>query len=236
MVYKSCPVRLHLQDQQDWCGQACVQMVAAAMAPALKPDTPLINQQAVGGKYRSAALPGWGSSPNQLQEALAALMPKLPWQVVRFNTEEELLAAIAVSMRKFRTPAIVTHRKWDHWRVVDAIDVNANLPMVAAKDPTALEDHLYGGARCHTHHDGCNLPLPGQLVPAGDVITLEKSWTSFDAMVEGSDQAFGILCWTCALDKHRVYANALATLRVSTYEMTGVETNRESFRHRRKRS
>ena len=106
-------VPIHLQDDPDNCGQACAQMVVAALTSRLLAQTTLDNDSGPG-------LLGWGTTPDELCSMInAQLRDDHPSYEVHRGTYQAMMNYAATATEGMpRSPVVALVASGDHWAVV----------------------------------------------------------------------------------------------------------------------
>ena len=174
-TFTSIAVRVHNQDNDSWCGPACIQMISGALG-----SSPLPTQQSIAAAYGMDGARGqpWIATPQRVAAALNGLgcRPKETrgaWRVAHYHREEQLLADLALAMKRFGTPAMVTDGSADHWQVVTAIEVTPQVHIqISLRDPDVYREKYT--QRIHDDNDAC----------LGRIVSREDAWDQFNARID----------------------------------------------------
>lgn len=192
-VHKSRPVRQHDQDDPNWCGRACVQMIVGSLSSSPSPNTPLVSQadiKAQEGPYPDPDPQGWYATPQDMVTALNSGRIGLPvefsrdWRISQWATEEDLLADIAMSMEVYHTPAAVSYFSGEHWKVVVEVSVFPTLIEVWAMDPRNPNTRCR--PRQHTYLDSCQKnagPVGGDAMEVFESVIQDPSSSLYNQAV-----------------------------------------------------
>ena len=149
------PVDIHLQDDEDKCGQACAQMITRALAAQLKQQSAFVSSK--------KTIWSSGSTPGQLADMLNQFGRKGALKYKAF-AEEDVDVAIArlkacVNRVGDRYPGVALIHNGDHWEVVhgfteptdtaNSIHLRNPLPRRDGLSPPLIAPHADG--------DQCNL-------------------------------------------------------------------------------
>ena len=140
-------VRFHQQDETNFCGDACLEMILNFMTGT---DFDQDSLDSEIHKRRSVDNGTWASAPDQLATALTCLKPEsFPTSIVvtPVTSKEALTAKVAWSIYNYKLPSIVLFNS-SHWVIaygfestvapVGSTDIHCPISSIYVKNPTEV--------------------------------------------------------------------------------------------------